>query len=83
MMPEIKNINKEKFKLNKEATFMLVRRDSENKVDMVMKQDFDSTGYSFLKYNTASSLHMEEWVETDRLEHYQKLEEDNKNSTKR
>ena len=62
---------------------MLVRRDSENKVDMVMKQDFDSTGYSFLKYNIASSLHMEEWVETDRLEHYQKLEEDNKNSTKR
>ena len=55
---------------------MLVRRDSENKVDMVKKEDIDSTRYSFLKYNPASSLHMEEWVETDRLEHYQKLEEE-------
>ena len=75
-MPEIKNISKEKFKLNKEATFMLVRRDSKNKVDMIKKEDFDTTGYSFLKYNTASALKMEEWVETDRLEHYQKLEEE-------
>ena len=55
---------------------MLVRRDSENKVDMIKKEDFDTTGYSFLKYNTASALKMEEWVETDRLEHYQKLEEE-------
>lgn len=53
---------------------VLVRRDSENKVDMIKKEDFDTTGYSFLKYNTASALQMEEWVETDRLEHYQKLE---------
>jgi len=55
---------------------VLVRRDSENKVDMINKEDFDTTGYSFLKYNTASTLNMEEWVETDRLEHYQKLEEE-------
>jgi len=54
---------------------VLVRRDSENKVDMIKKEDFDTTGYSFLKYNTASALKMEEWVETDKLEEYQKLEE--------
>jgi len=53
---------------------VLVRRDSENKVDMIKKEDFDTTGYSFLKYNTASSLHMEEWVETARLDNYKKLE---------
>jgi len=54
---------------------VLVRRDSENKVDMIKKEDFDTTGYSFLKYNTASALNMEEWVETDKLEEYKKLEE--------
>jgi len=53
---------------------VLVRRDSENKVDMIKKEDFDTKGYSFLKYNTASSLNMEEWVETDKLEEYKKLE---------
>lgn len=53
---------------------VLVRRDSENKVDMIKKEDFDTTGYSFLKYNTASSIKMEEWVETDRLEEYKRLD---------
>jgi len=53
---------------------VLVRRDSENKVDMIKKEDFDTTGYSFLKYNTATPLNMEEWVETDKLEEYKKLE---------
>jgi len=53
---------------------VLVRRDSENKVDMIKKEDFDTTGYSFLKYNTATSFNMEEWVETARLDNYKKLE---------
>ena len=39
---------------------VLVRRDSENRVDMIKKEDFDTTGYSFLKYNEASALKMEE-----------------------
>jgi len=53
--------------------FIVVRRDSENKVEIVKREKFDESGYSFLKYNGNST--MEEWVETDKLDNYKKLEE--------
>lgn len=52
--------------------FILVRRDSENKVEIVKREKFDETGYSFLRYRDEIS---EEWVETNKLEFYKKLEE--------
>lgn len=52
-------------------TFVLVRRDSENHVEILMKEKFDSTGYRFLRIRDDD---MEEWVEADKLETYRKLE---------
>ena len=53
--------------------FIVVRRDSENKVEIIKREKFDESGYSFLKYNDNDTI--EEWVETDKLDNYKKLEE--------
>jgi len=50
--------------------FVLVRRDSDDKVEIVKKESFDSTGYSFFRYYETGNNTLEEWVETDRLEFY-------------
>lgn len=55
--------------------FVLVRQDSQNKVEIFKKKTFDSTGYSFLKYRESGPMIIEEWVETDKLETYKKLEQ--------
>jgi len=60
--------------------FVLVRHDSENKIEFLKKERFDETGYSFLRYkDTAFKDYnaygiVEEWVETDRLEFYKNFE---------
>lgn len=56
--------------MSDQTQFVLVRRDTENHVEIIKKSDFDATGYSFLKNHPT----YEEWVESDRLEYYQNLE---------
>lgn len=56
---------------NTELQFVLVRRDSQKKVEVLRKSEFDTTGYSFLQIFNK----MEEWVETEKLEHYKSLYE--------
>jgi len=64
--------------MSKDVEFIFVRRDSDNKVEIVKKESFDPSGYSFLKYYETELNTLEEWVETDRLEDYQSLEKINK-----
>lgn len=54
--------------------FVLVRRDSLGKTEILKKEKFDSTGYSFLKIREMSDGSVEEWVETEKFEMYQKME---------
>ena len=54
---------------------VLVRRDSKNQIEIVKKESFDSSGYSFLKYRETENNTLEEWVETDKLEEYKEFEE--------
>ena len=60
------------------ADLVLVRRDSQGIVEIVKKDKFDPTGYSFLKVRLTSDesdpMVMEEWVESDKLETYKNLE---------
>lgn len=53
--------------------FVLVRKDSLGKIEILKKEKFDSTGYSFLKIREMSEGFVEEWVETEKLEMYQKM----------
>ena len=61
--------------MDEDVKFVLVRNDSKNQVEIVKKDVFDSTGYSFLKYYGTENDTLEEWVETSRLEYYKNLEE--------
>ena len=62
--------------MSEDIELVLVRRDSDNKVEIVKKESFDPTGYSFLTYTGTKPAVMEEWVETDRLEDYQSLKKE-------
>ena len=55
--------------MSEQKDYVMARRDSKNLIEMIKKSDFDSTGYSLLEIHPT----YEEWVETDRLERYQKL----------
>ena len=63
--------------MSEDIEFILVRRDSDDKVEIVKKESFDPTGYSFFQYYETGSNTLEEWVENDRLEFYQSFKEDN------
>jgi len=62
--------------MSEDVEFILVRRDSDDKVEIVKKEAFDPTGYSFFQYNETGNNILEEWVENDRLDHYKKLKEE-------
>ena len=62
--------------MSEDIEFILVRRDSDDKVEIVKKESFDPNGYSFFQYYETGNNTLEEWVETDRLEFYQSFEED-------
>jgi hypothetical protein len=68
---------KQEKEMSEDVQFILLRRDSDNKVEIVKKEAFDPTGYSFLRYFETESNFLEEWVETDRLEYYKSLEKQN------
>lgn len=61
--------------MSEDVKFVLVRRDSKNQIEIVKKEAFDATGYSFLKYRETEKGTLEEWVETDKLEEYKEFEE--------
>ena len=61
--------------MSEDIEFILVRRDSDDKVEIVKKESFDPTGYSFFQYYETGSNTLEEWVENNRLDHYKKLKE--------
>jgi len=62
--------------MSEDIELVLVRRDSDDKVEIVKKESFNPTGYSFLQYTGTEPAVMEEWVENDRLEFYQSFKED-------
>ena len=62
--------------MSEDIEFILVRRDSDNKVEIVEKESFDPNGYSFFQYYETGNNTLEEWVENDRLEFYQSFKED-------
>ena len=62
--------------MSEDIELVLVRRDSDDKVEIVKKESFDPNGYSFFQYYETGNNTLEEWVETDRLEFYQSFEED-------
>jgi len=61
--------------MSEDIEFILVRRDSDDKVEIVKKESFDLSGYSFLQYRETGNNTLEEWVETDRLKFYQSFKE--------